>query len=231
MTQARVVLRWSADRSLPSVVAASTLAALVFLIGPRLADAPPTHGFLVWNLFLAWVPLLAALALDASERTHQRVLGALSLLVWLLFLPNAPYLVSDLAHMRWESTTPWLDLARFVAFAWAGCLLGIAALRVVHGVVAARAGTLAGWVVIVGGAAASGAGVALRRFGRLNSWGGLTRPVFVADETMRLSGDRQALAVAAFFTLLVLVMYIGMGASRTASPDRSERAHGPSGRL
>jgi uncharacterized membrane protein len=206
-------------------VAASTLAALVFLIGPRLAGARPVHAFLLWNLLLAWVPLLAALALDASERSHHRVLGGFSLLVWLLFLPNAPYLVSDLAHISWQSTTPWLDLARFVAFAWAGCLLGIAALRVVHGVVAARAGTFAGWVVIVGGAAASGIGVALGRFGRLNSWEVLTRPVFVADETMRLSSDRQALAVAAFFTLLVLVMYIGMGGTRPAAADRSTRAH------
>jgi hypothetical protein len=59
----------------------------------------------------------------------------------------------------------------------------------------------------------------------LNSWEVLTRPVFVADETMRLSSDRQALAVAAFFTLLVLVMYIGMGATRPAAADRSARAH------
>jgi uncharacterized membrane protein len=188
----------------------------VFLVGPRLLGEGPTHVFLVWNLFLAWVPLLAALALEASERTHHRVLGGIALGVWLLFLPNAPYLVSDLAHLRWPSTTPWLDFARFVAFAWAGCLLGIAALRVVHGVVAARVGTVAGWFVIVGGAAASGVGVALGRFGRLNSWEVLTRPVFVADETVRLSGDRQALAVAGFFTLLVLVMYIGMG-TRAAS--------------
>jgi uncharacterized membrane protein len=203
---------------------------MVFLIGPRLVNERPAHLFLIWNLALAWVPLLAALALEASERSHHRVLGGLALLVWLLFLPNAPYLVSDLAHLRLPSTTPWLDLARFVAFAWAGCLLGIAALRVVHGVVAARVGTLAGWFVILGGATASGIGVALGRFGRLNSWEVVTRPVFVADETMRLSGDRQALAVAAFFTLLVLVMYIGMGVSRTASrlprgepPDRSAR--------
>jgi uncharacterized membrane protein len=222
MTEARVVMRWCTERSLPSVVAASTLAGLVFLVGPGMVDQRPTHLFLVWNLFLAWVPLLAALALDASERSHHRVLGALALLVWLLFLPNGPYLVSDLAHLRWQSSTPWLDLARFVAFAWAGCLLGIAALRVVHGVVAARAGTLAGWVVIVGGAAASGAGVALGRFGRLNSWEVVTRPAFVADETMRLSSDRQALAVAAFFTLLVLVMYIGTASGRTRR-ERSDR--------
>jgi uncharacterized membrane protein len=203
-------------------VAASALAGAVFVIGPSMVGERPTHAFLVWNLFLAWIPLLAALGLDASERSHHRVLGALSIVVWLLFLPNAPYLVSDLAHLRWPSSTPWLDLARFVAFAWAGCMLGVAALRVVHGVVAARVGAVAGWAVIVGGAAVSGAGVALGRFGRLNSWEVLTRPGFVAYETLRLSADRQALAVAGFFTLLVLVMYIGQGVRRTTSSGRRE---------
>jgi uncharacterized membrane protein len=81
-------------------------------------------------------------------------------------------------------------------------------------------------LVIVGGAAASGAGVALGRFGRLNSWEVVTRPVFVADETMRLSSDRQALAVAAFFTLLVLVMYIGTASGRTRTP-RADRHDSP----
>jgi hypothetical protein len=52
----------------------------------------------------------------------------------------------------------------------------------------------------------------------------LTRPAFVADETVRLSGDRQALAVAGFFTLLVLVMYISMGTRTTPGLRRRERS-------
>lgn len=210
-------LGWCADRSLPSVAAATLLAGAVLLVGPGLIGERPRHLFLAWNLLLAWVPLVAALLLEASERTHHRVAGGAAFVLWLLFLPNAPYLVSDLAHLRWPSSTPWLDLARFVAFAWAGCLLGIAALRVVHGVVASRAGVVLGWVTIVAAAVASGAGVALGRFGRLNSWEVLTRPRLVANETVRLSGDRQAVAVAVFFTALLLVTYIGFGTQRVTT--------------
>ena len=58
------------------------------------------YDFLAWNLFLAWVPfVLALIVYDARRRgvagAGQLVLGGL----WLLFLPNAPYIVTDLIHL------------------------------------------------------------------------------------------------------------------------------------
>ena len=68
--------------------------------------------FLVWNLFLAAVPLMASTALVALDRKGGRLGGRLALAaVWLLFLPNAPYILTDLVHL--ESTL--LDLGWSVA--------------------------------------------------------------------------------------------------------------------
>src|SRR5687767_15995484 len=99
-------------RSVPAAVAASALAVLVLIAGPTALGRPPTHRFLLWNLALAWIPFVAALALEELDGQRRRLASLVAAAVWLLFLPNAPYLVSDLSHFDNVSPTPWLDLGR-----------------------------------------------------------------------------------------------------------------------
>ncbi len=206
-------LRWSIDRKVPAAAAASTLAVLVLIAGPVVLGQRPTHRFLLWNLALAWVPFLAALAIESltSGRRGRPWMTAATAVVWLLFLPNAPYLVSDLTHFDSNSATPWLDLARLVSFAWAGCLLAVLSLRAVHRVVLRHAGAAAAWSVIVLAAIGSGFGVVLGRFARLNSWQAVTAPQAVLDEVLRLRGDGRTIAIALFFGLLLLTIYAAIG--------------------
>src|SRR3954469_12916001 len=67
--------------------------------------------FLLWNLFLAWIPFALALVVyDRYRRgaSFMRLLPALTL--WLLFLPNAPYIVTDFVHLSAGRTPPlWFD--------------------------------------------------------------------------------------------------------------------------
>jgi uncharacterized membrane protein len=199
---------------LPSVVAASALSMAVLIAGPAVVGRPTTHRFLVWNLALAWVPFVAALGFEQFERAGRRRAAIAAAALFLLFLPNAPYLVTDLTHLRDSSPTPWLDLARLFAFAWAGCVLCAASLRIVHGVVTERAGWTAGWLVVLASAVAAGAGVAIGRFARLNSWEVATQPTVVGTEALTLALSAQAVAVAAFFAALVLVVYVALAAPR-----------------
>src|SRR5450432_2602963 len=63
----------------------------------RFADVEPGYGFLRWNLFLAWIPLVLAYAISwAARRELARPALPLLALGWIIFLPNAPYLVTDL---------------------------------------------------------------------------------------------------------------------------------------
>src|SRR5262245_44153242 len=58
------------------------------------------YGFLVWNLFLAWIPFLLAVAFyDGYRRGRPRAVLAGIAVLWLLFLPNAPYMITDLIHL------------------------------------------------------------------------------------------------------------------------------------
>jgi uncharacterized membrane protein len=172
----------------------------------RAAWARPELGFLPWNLFLAWIPWFAALGFAASRAPAAL---AASGAVWLLFLPNAPYLVTDLVHLRPRSGVPhWFDVLLFGAFALAGCVLGWASLEVVHRRVARALGPLgaAGVVAIV--LFLTGFGVYLGRFLRWNSWDVVTRPVALAAEAAAALATPRALVFSVLFGLFVGVGYL-----------------------
>ena len=64
------------------------------------------YRFLVWNLILAWVPFgLALAAYDRARRHLDVVVGVLAVL-WLLFFPNAPYVLTDFIHLQETAAAP-----------------------------------------------------------------------------------------------------------------------------
>lgn len=136
------------------------------------------YQFLVWNLVLAWVPFVAALALyDAYRRKLPGlVLGALAL-TWLLFLPNAPYIVTDLLHVGVIGGAPiWFDALLVSSFAATGLLLGFGSLLLVQSVVTRAAGSTWGWLMLAPALGLCAVGIVLGRVFRFNSWDALVRP-------------------------------------------------------
>ncbi|MBM3676426.1 MAG: DUF1361 domain-containing protein [Actinobacteria bacterium] len=135
---------------------------------------------LVWNLFLAWIPfVLALLVYDGARRSASRPLLVVGGLLWLLFLPNAPYIVTDaiwLDDWRLTGAPFWYDLALYVVAAGTGGILGFVSIYLVQRACAARRGEVAGWLLAVTALGLSGAGVYLGRVLRWNSWDLLTRP-------------------------------------------------------
>jgi hypothetical protein len=75
--------------------------------------------FLLWNLFLAIIPfvtssLLAWLA-KSKGKTSAFVFYPLAAL-WLLFFPNAPYVLTDLIHLRPVGVPLWYELFCYSCF-------------------------------------------------------------------------------------------------------------------
>lgn len=136
--------------------------------------------FLNWNLFLAWIPLglaLAAWLLQGNQnRPRLRVLPLLAL--WLLFFPNAPYLLTDLIHLNHYPPVPlWFDLLLLLSYAWNGLILGYISLRLVQALFQRWMGAAAGWVASAAAIGLAAFGIYLGRFERWNSWDVLTNPV------------------------------------------------------
>jgi len=94
----------------------------------------PTFIFLVWNLFLAWIPFGLAMIVNHLHKKQQKGFFILPIIgAWLLFFPNAPYLLTDLLHLRPRTVIPyWYDVMLFTSFAWTGLLLGLISLYPIH---------------------------------------------------------------------------------------------------
>ncbi len=136
------------------------------------------YDFLPWNLFLAWIPLVAATLVYDAARRGTRLLKLVPLgIVWLLFLPNAPYLLTDFVHLGSRDDAPvWFDIVLFGSFAWTGMLLGFTSIFVMQSVVGRAAGQAWSWALVGASLAASSFGIYLGRSLRWNSWDFLVRP-------------------------------------------------------
>jgi uncharacterized membrane protein len=134
---------------------------------------------LPWNLFLAWVPFaLALLVYDQAGRGAGRMrlfaLGGL----WLLFFPNAPYLVTDLKYVGWYDEAPWwYDVTLLTVGACAGLALGFASLYLMHAVARRLWGAANAWLAVGFVLVLASFGVFLGRVHRWNSWDVFTDPV------------------------------------------------------
>lgn len=86
--------------------------------------------FLNWNLFLAFVPWLFTVILTMSPNLQKSRLAVFGMLgIWLLFFPNASYILTDLFHLSHNSSMPiWFDLVLILSFAWTGLLYGFLSL-------------------------------------------------------------------------------------------------------
>src|SRR5262249_39173487 len=122
--------------------------------------------------------------------------------LWLIFFPNAPYLITDLIHFHPEHAThdrpiallagisrgqviPILfDALLVFAFPLAGVVVAFASLDLVRRKVARLAGEGCGWVVASAAIVLCSFGVALGRFERFNSWDVIVRPHVVVPEIL-----------------------------------------------
>jgi uncharacterized membrane protein len=107
--QLQQVYRYAARHALVPVALCSMLAVGLFT-GRVYRSQMIVYTGLVWNLFLAWAPYLFSLWADHLHQRHQRRWWLLILpgVLWLAFFPNAPYIITDLAHLtEWAPIPLW----------------------------------------------------------------------------------------------------------------------------
>lgn len=185
------------------------------------------YSNLLWNLLLAWIPLALALVLYDRHLRGART-GSLTVpfALWLLFLPNAPYLVTEFGLLRVIEDMPvWFDVAMLATFAWVGLVLGFVSVYLVQAVARRLAGPVAGWACALGALTASAVGIYLGRYLRWNSWDALVQPAAVLRDTAaRLDSPQligMSLVMAAFLTVAYTMLYVVLDAALDAQNDRT----------
>lgn len=212
-----------------SAVAAATAltVGLVQVVG--LVSGAPDYRHLLWNLFLAWIPLpIAGAAYIAQRRGFGLPTIAPLVLAWLMFFPNAPYLVTELVHFRelGDRVPAELDLATLVATAIAGLLVGFASLYVVQRVIGHRFGWRVARIAAFLALGMASLGVYMGRVLRWNSWDAITTPDgIIADLAVRAANpvafQEAWIGIGAFAVFLSLSYLVAL---RLAGRDESAAA-------
>ena len=171
---------------------------------------------LVWNLVLAWIPYIASMMVVALYKGFPRfwwILLPIPSVFWLLFFPNAPYLVTDFLHLQNRPPVPlWFDIGLVASFAFTGYLLAVVSLHTMHAVVEDKLGWLLGWIFAFSTLPLCGFGIYLGRFGRFNSWDFLQDPKEILKEVSRPILDPldnlRLIGFTLMFTAILLVFYL-----------------------
>jgi uncharacterized membrane protein len=133
----------SARAKLGLALGVSSLASLGLYIVGALQNNDGEFGYLAWNLLLAWMALVAALTLEwmlsRAVWSSWRALFVTGL--WLAFLPNTFYMLSDFVHLEDAGNVDLLyDVVLFASFILNGVFLGFLSLVIVHWQLAKRLG-------------------------------------------------------------------------------------------
>ena len=141
-----------------------------------------TYIFLAWNLFLAWIPFALSQHLH-TIKSRWKLLFIIGL--WLLFLPNAPYIITDFLHLKQRIPIPyWYDILLLFSAALNGLLLGLLSLLTVEKFLANRYGNRVSGIIILCSFFLCAFGIYMGRYLRWNSWDLIVNPGDVAADIL-----------------------------------------------
>lgn len=145
-----------------------------------------TYLSLVWNLFLAFVPYAISewLSKNVAVIEDKHRLWP-TLFVWLLFIPNSFYIVTDFFHLvEFDAAPKWFDLLLLFSFSWNGLLFGVLSIRKVQLIItitSRRSFSLAFVFIVMW---LNAFGIYLGRYLRFNSWDIIVQPLSLFAEML-----------------------------------------------
>lgn len=155
--------------SIYTMLIASILFTLILLLIRIMLTDQLTYIFYAWNLFLAIIPLWFSSKLVAQKTITIK--SIILILCWLLFFPNAPYIITDLFHFTQREHIPlWFDLLIVITAAWNGLMLGLVSILQVEQYLANYLQPTALKFAMATSFILCGFGVYLGRYLRFNSW-------------------------------------------------------------
>lgn len=207
---------------------AASLGCLVMTVLRGLVTGSIRYGFLLWNLFLAWVPYALSLLIvrmwsRPGPPALRRPAVVATGLVWLFFYPNAPYILTDFIHVIqvpvWirpershplitESAVLWYDIILHSAFAFVGHIVGLISLMILQRTIRGRYGSHMAWGFAGAATLLGGYGIYLGRFVRFNSWDIFRDPAATVPVALSNLLNPKAVLFSLAFAFFIFLTYL-----------------------
>ena len=118
---------------------------------------------------------------DLADLKKMNSAAIVFLVAWLLFFPNAPYMITDIFHYEERPPVPfWYDVLLVISAAWNGLILGMVSLMNVENFLSRHIKPLLVKFIVFTSLLLCGYGIFIGRFLRFNSWNILTDPGYLA---------------------------------------------------
>ncbi|SHJ92820.1 Uncharacterized membrane protein [Clostridium cavendishii DSM 21758] len=181
------------------------------------------YKFLIWNLFLAWIPLIFSIIIGYTYAFYkQNIFRKIYLLilgvVWVVFYPNSPYIVTDFIHLSGieyyfrnlgysMNFILWYDFIMIALFILTGFLLGFISLYMIQMLLIDKFNKCIGWLFVVFIMFLSSFGIYLGRFVRWNSWDIVVKPTTVINSIFGSSKNYAIEFTISFGFFLILIYF------------------------
>lgn len=209
----RIENKFSARFTIHQWLLISCLFSLLLLILRIITSGYLSYGFLAWNLFLAFVPYFISNWLNKhAEIVKSRIKLFLLVFLWILFMPNSFYILTDLFHLHnMDNGHPWFDLMLIFSFAWNGILFGILSIQKMESILKKGKGKFISVLVIGIVMWLNAFGVYIGRFLHFNSWDIFINPLSLFSEITHIIFDpydyRYVWAMSFCFASFMIIIY------------------------
>lgn len=165
-----------------------------------------SYIFLAWNLFLALIPWWISNYLKQNKSLQLKHVPLFG--IWLLFIPNSPYILTDLFHLKPRPYLPlWFDLVLVLSFALIGMIVFLKSLKdmlsILKVYVSPMLFTLITpvifWLIAFG--------LYLGRYLRFNSWNVVNHPFQLMRQSFDILFEKDTIGFTLIFSVFMWFLY------------------------
>ena len=173
-----------------------------------------TFAFLVWNLFLAFVPYFLSYSISLRPAwTKNKWKLTAAFVAWLLFIPNSFYMLTDLFHLNDSYSVPrWYDLLLILSFTWNALLFGILSVGHIEKLIKPFRKERSNWLFVYPVMLLNAFGVYIGRYMRYNSWDILSNPFRLLADSFHILlhpvYNKNAWAMVIVFSFFLSIIYM-----------------------
>ncbi len=142
--------------------------------------------FLIWNLFLAWLPYVLSYLFEKIKIASRNKFYVL-FFTWLLLFPNSLYIITDLIHLQADTSMPvWYDAVILFASSFVGLIMGFTSMQRVENFAAKIYSKKIVSLFVSAVLCLASFGVFLGRFERWNSWDIINNPLALLSDVFSI---------------------------------------------